>query len=134
MKMVIIICFIMSFLTRTFEMYMPPKSFVCMYVTILLIQVCTTLQRALLRGDSARIRILTTVVGPRQGSLAMDNSSGEPSPTASCVGGSGKHGPHSSTGRTTLQIILSALNLYPCRGALPNPMDDEESGLASAGV
>ena len=106
----------------------------CMYVTILLIQVCTTLQRALLRGDSARIRILTTVVGPRQGSLAMDNSSGEPSPTASCVGGSGKHGPHSSTGRTTLQIILSALNLYPCRGALPNPMDDEESGLASAGV
>ena len=107
---------------------------VCMYVTILLIQVCTTLQRALLRGDSARIRILTTVVGPRQGSLAMDNSSGEPSPTASCVGGSGKHGPHSSTGRTTLQIILSALNLYPCRGALPNPMDDEESGLASAGV
>ena len=44
-----------------------------MYVTILLIQVCTTLQRALLRGDSARIRILTTVVGPRQGSLAMDN-------------------------------------------------------------
>ena len=105
-----------------------------MYVTIPLIQVCTTLQRALLRGDSARIRILTTVVGPRQGSLAMDNSSGEPSPTASCVGGSGKHGPHSSTGRTTLQIILSALNLYPCRGALPNPMDDEESGLASAGV
>ena len=108
--------------------------YVCMYVTILLIQVCTTLQRALLRGDSARIRILTTVVGPRQGSLAMDNSSGEPSPTASCVGGSGKHGPHSSTGRTTLQVILSALILYPCRGALPNPMDDKESGLASAGV
>ena len=84
-----------------------------MYVTILLIQVCTTLQRALLRGDSARIRILTTVVGPRQGSLAMGNSSDEPSPTASCVEGSGKHGPHTPTGRTTLQINLCALTSIP---------------------
>ena len=60
----------------------------------------------------------------------MDNSSDEPCPTASCVEGSGKHGPHTSTGRTTLQIILSALNLYPYRGALPNPMDDEEIRLS----
>ena len=63
-------------------------------------------------------------VGLATRKLSLGYSTDVPCPTASCVEGSGKHGPHTPTGRTTLQIILSALNLYPCRGALPNPMDD----------
>ena len=66
---------------------------------------------------------------PRQGSLALGYSTDVPCLTASCVVGSGNTGPKPQPAARHYKSI-SALNLYPCRGALPNPMDDEEIRLS----
>ena len=67
----------------------------------------------------------------------MGNSTDVPCPTASCVEGSGKHGPHSPTGRMTLQINLCAFTntLRIRRSASPNQqLEYAESGLAAQHV